>query len=117
MHTPNCLFYRSLQERRKGLEAFQIFRMRRRRKMRRRRRRMMPIATLPCLPAQCNHCGKNFSRSLCVASVATGTTIKEIILYLDVRGKGERKRTVLTDSRKRADILYLLNWKSFVLLL
>ena len=22
----------------------------------------LPLATLPCLPEQCNHCGKNFSR-------------------------------------------------------
>ena len=22
----------------------------------------LPLATLPCLPKQCNHCGKNFSK-------------------------------------------------------
>ena len=59
------------------------------------------------------------TRSLCVASLTTGralstslcgarTTIEEIILYLNMRGEEERKRTVLASSRKRAHILYHL---------
>ena len=62
---------------------------------------------------------------LCVASLNTGrvfgtspcgarTTIEEIILNLNVCGEEERKRTVLASSRKRANILYTLKWKSFV---
>ena len=53
---------------------------------------------------------------LCVASLTTGrfvgtssygarTTIEEIILNLNVWGEEERKRIVLTSSRKRADLL------------
>ena len=38
----------------------------------------------------------------------------EIILNLYVGGEEEGKRTVLTSSRKRADILYPLKWKSIV---
>ena len=42
MQTSQCLFYRFLQERKEGLEAFKTScRRRRRRRMRRRRRRMM----------------------------------------------------------------------------
>jgi hypothetical protein len=45
MQTSQCLSYRSLQERREGLEAFQTSLQRRsRRRMRRRRRRMMMIS-------------------------------------------------------------------------
>ena len=64
--------------------------------------------------------------SLCVASLTTGrvfatspcgarTTIDEINLNLNVRADKERKRTALASSRKRADILYPLKWKSIVL--
>ena len=43
------------------------------------------------------------------------TTIEEIILNLNVWGVEEKKRTVLTRSWKRADMLYPLKWKSIVL--
>ena len=90
----------------------------------------LPLATHHCLPEQCFHCGENFFKkkiapttastdaiSLCVASLTTQrffftspcgarTTNKEIILNLNVWGKEERKRTVLTSSRKGEDILY-----------
>ena len=67
------------------------------------------------------------SRSYCVASLGTGrafetspcgarTTIKEIVLNLNLMGKEEGKRTVLASSRKRAEILYHLNWKFIGLL-
>ena len=39
----------------------------------------------------------------------------EIILNLNIRGEEEIKRTVLASSRKRANILYHLNCKSFEL--
>ena len=63
---------------------------------------------------------------LCVASLTTGrvfatsqcgarTTIEEIILYLNMWGEEERKRFILASSRKKADILYPLKWKSIVL--
>ena len=64
--------------------------------------------------------------SLCVASLTTGrvfptspcgarTTIEEIILNLNVWREEERNWTVLASSRKRAAILYPLQWKSIVL--
>ena len=40
---------------------------------------------------------------------------EEIILNLNMWGEEERKRTLLASSRKRADILYPLKWKSIVL--
>ena len=55
--------------------------------------------------------GRVFATSPCGAR----TTIEEIILNLNVFGEKERKRKVLASSRKRADILYPLKWKSFVL--
>ena len=64
--------------------------------------------------------------SLCLANLNTGrvfatppcgarTTIKEIILNLNVLGEEERKRLVLASSRKKADNLYPLKRKYIVL--
>ena len=65
------------------------------------------------------------TRGLCVASITTGRafetfpcgerkTFGEIILNLNVSGEEEGKRTIMASSRKRADILDHLNWKSIV---
>ena len=43
--------------------------------------------------------------------------IEEIILNLNMWGEEERKWTALASSRKRADIIYPLEWKSIVLVL
>ena len=45
-------------------------------------------------------------RAFATSSFGAMTTIKEIILNLNVRGVEERKRTVLASSRKMADIFY-----------
>ena len=39
------------------------------------------------------------------------TIVEEIVLKLNLMGEEEKKRTVLTISRKRADIVDHLNWK------
>ena len=65
---------------------------------------------------------------LCVASLTTGrvfatslsgawTTIEKIILNLNVWGEEGKNRTVQASSRKKADILYPLEWNYIVLLL
>ena len=68
------------------------------------------------------------TRSLCVASFTTVrafanflcttiTTIKKIILNLNVRGGEGDEEAVLAISRKRADILYHLNYVSIMFIL
>ena len=59
----------------------------------------LPLATLPCLPEQFNHCGKNMKRGAHMLAPGSegvkGRFVREIILLLDgisVAGQSTRER-------------------------
>ena len=67
----------------------------------------------------CKGCGKKFNPNNSINRhnklVCGKPQHRKEEIILNVWGEEERKRTVLASSRKRADILYPLKWKSIVL--